>query len=77
MQPDPVWTENSTLACRRPFPGGVEAAEYANTSLVGLGQASESTIGPVHFGSVRKIGRARLLSVRLSLSTLAGEVVLQ
>jgi hypothetical protein len=30
---DPVWTESSTLAFRRPFPGGVEAAESANTSL--------------------------------------------
>ena len=46
---NPVWTENSTLAFRRPFPGGVETAEGANTSLVGLGQASKSTMGPVHF----------------------------
>ena len=42
----PVWTENSTLAFRRPFSGGAEAAEPANIALVCLGQASESTIGP-------------------------------
>src|SRR5215471_5799985 len=72
-----VWTENSTLAFRRPFPGGVESAEPANTSLVGLGQALESTMRPVHFESVRKIGRARLLSVCVYLSALAGELVLQ
>jgi len=42
-----------------------------------FGRASEGTIGPVHFGWVRKIGRARLLSVHVSFSTLAGELVLQ
>ena len=41
-----VWTENSILAFRRAFSGGAEAAEPANISLVCLGQASESTIGP-------------------------------
>ena len=35
----------------------------------GLGQALESTMRPVHFESVQKIGRARLLSVCLSLAT--------
>src|SRR5215471_15945549 len=65
----PVWTENSTLAFRRPIPGGVESAEPVNTSLVGPGQALESTMRPVHFESVRKIGRAGLLSVCLSLGT--------
>ena len=72
-----VWTENSTLAIRRPIPGGVESAEPVNTSLVGPGQALESTMRPVHFESVRKIGRARLLSVCVYLSARAGELVLR
>ena len=72
-----VWTANSTLAFRRPFSGGVEAAEPANISLVCLGQASEYTIGPVHFGSSRRIGRAQLLCVQVYLSALADELVLR
>src|SRR5215468_1898252 len=47
------------LSSSRPFQGGVEAAESANTRWSVFGRASEGTIGLIHFGSVRRIGRAR------------------
>jgi transposase InsO family protein len=68
----------SRFSPSRPFPGGVEAAESANTSMVCLWPSfARAQSGPFIFGSVRRIGRARLLSVRVSFSKLAGELVLQ
>ena len=64
-----VWTENSTLAFRRPFPGGVEAAESANTALVCLWPSFE-----VHnrAGSFRIVPENRERPTLASLSLAEG-----
>jgi len=72
-----VLTENSTLASPAHFREKWRLRNPPIPRWSVFGRASEGTIGPVYFGSVRRIGRARLLSVRVSLSTLAGELVLQ
>ena len=67
------------FAFRRPSSGGTEDAEPAQYLAACLGEASESTIGSVHFGSSRRreAGCAQLLCVRVYLLALAGDLILQ